>query len=134
MTTIDRRSFLTGITATLVAGGIGGPKFIPGPEVKTHGLIGRTHSQADIIRSMNECWLKLCKGHDKPSMVWMGHDAYMQFYDALDSMYRFQDDRLANSGFDNLKYMSASVVTGEHPALTKPDEITYWSNYEIVGV
>jgi hypothetical protein len=44
--------------------------------------------------------------HDKPSMVWMGHDAYMQFYDALDSMYRFQDDRLANSGFDNLKYMS----------------------------
>ncbi len=72
--------------------------------------LARTGSHSSIKTEMQEAWVRLCRGRDKPDLIIAGNDAYQNYWAALQDQQRFTDPKMGQMGFQNLKFNSAEVV------------------------
>lgn len=66
---------------------------------------------SDSIRAeMDKMYLSLCRGSDKPDLIVCGNELYSMYEASLMPQQRFVDNKLADAGFQNLKFKGADVV------------------------
>lgn len=66
-------------------------------------------SSGNILSRMNGMWLSCIRGTDKPDMIAADSNFYTDFEGALQQYQRFSDAKMAEAGFESLKYKTADV-------------------------
>ena len=59
---------------------------------------------------MDNLYMQLCRGNERPDLIVAGTDIYTTFEEALTPLQRFSDSKIADAGFMNLKYKNADVI------------------------
>lgn len=67
-------------------------------------------TSSTILGAMNEVYLKCSRGVDKPDLIVTDDYLYDLYEQALQPQQRFNDPKLAEAGFQNLKYKGADVI------------------------
>lgn len=71
---------------------------------------GVTPSSTTIQSAMNQTYVQLVRGNDKPDLI-VADNTYWRYYlESLQAIQRIQSDKMASAGFTSLKYMDADVV------------------------
>ena len=83
---------------------------------------------AAMKADMNNLWLSLVRGTDKPDTIVMTHDLYALYELGEQQLQRYASADLANSGFSTLKYKSADVVFDDNTNFGTTDEKAYFIN------
>jgi hypothetical protein len=82
-----------------------------------------------IGKAMNDMWLQLCRNGEHPDVIVASNDMYSLFDNSLTQFQRFTDPKLAEAGFENLKFKSAQVIfEGGHC----PDKHMYFLNTKYI--
>lgn len=76
-------------------------------------------TSATVTGRMNTMWLSLVRGIDKPDLIPCGTDMYTYYEESLQQYQRFSDSKMADAGFEALKYKSADVVYDDQCAATR---------------
>ena len=64
----------------------------------------------DIGGKMNDLWMDLVRGTDKPDMIVSSNELYSLYWDGLTDLQRYaSDDKEATMGFTTLKFQTADV-------------------------
>jgi hypothetical protein len=72
---------------------------------------GAPATSANIQSYMNQMWVQLVRGTDKPDLLVADNNYWRLYLESLQAIQRVQaDDTIVDAGFDALKYMSADVV------------------------
>lgn len=74
------------------------------------GDFGAAATTANILGYMNRTWLTLVRGVEKPDLVLADNNYYRLYWEALLPQQRFTSEKMAQAGFESLKYQSADVV------------------------
>ncbi len=83
---------------------------------------------------MNDLWLDLNRGADKPDMIVMSHDLYALFELGEQQLQRYADADLAKAGFQTLKYKSADVIFDDNTNFSQTAEVAYFLNTDYLYV
>lgn len=67
-------------------------------------------SSGNILSRMNSMWLSCIRGTDKPDIIAADSTMYTHYEGALQQFQRFSDAKMAEAGFESLKYKTADVV------------------------
>jgi hypothetical protein len=59
---------------------------------------------------MNRTWLSVVRGNEKPDIIMTDNNYYRLYWEALQPQQRFTSSKMAEAGFESLKYQSADVV------------------------
>jgi hypothetical protein len=71
---------------------------------------GAAATSANIQSYMNQVWLNIVRGNDRPDLI-IADNAYFKLYlESLQTIQRIASDDMAQAGFTSLKYMDADVV------------------------
>lgn len=65
---------------------------------------------ANVQARMNALWASLVRGADKPDLIVFDNNCWSTYMASLQPLQRFTDPKMADLGFDNVKFMSAPVV------------------------
>ena len=76
-------------------------------------------SSGNIGSRMNSMWLSCIRGTDKPDLIPCGSGMYTDFEASLQQYQRFTDSKMAEQGFEALKYKTADVVYDDQCATTR---------------
>lgn len=87
-----------------------------------------TPASTNIIGYMNQLWLTLVRGTDKPDLIVSSHDLYNYYESALQANQRYADSKAASAGFESLKYKTASVIFDSNTNFTTTTEDMYFLN------
>ncbi len=71
---------------------------------------GSTTSVANILSYMARVWLTTVRGNEKPDLILTDNNYYRLYWEALQPQQRFTSEKMAQAGFESLKYQSADVV------------------------
>ncbi len=71
---------------------------------------GAAATTANILSYMNRTWLTIVRGNEKPDLIMADNNYYRLYWEALTPQQRFTSARMAEAGFESLKYQSADVV------------------------
>lgn len=71
---------------------------------------GGAVSTANIVSYMGRLWLNLVRGTDRPDLILADNGYYRMYMEALQPNQRFTSEKMAQAGFESLKFMSADVV------------------------
>ena len=83
----------------------------------------------DTIRpAMDKMYMSLTRGTDKPDLIVTGSDLYALFEESLTAQQRFCDNKLAEVGFEALRYKGADVVCDGGQGGCCPDNKMYFLN------
>ena len=77
---------------------------------------------------MNQLWLALNRGTDKPDTIVMTHDFYALYELGEQQLQRYADSDLAQAGFQSLKYKSADVIFDDNTNFATTGERAYFVN------
>lgn len=89
---------------------------------------GAAATSANIQPYMNQLWVQLVRGTDKPDLI-VADDAYWRLYlESLQSIQRINSDEMAQAGFMSLKYMGADVVLDGGVGANAPASHMYFLN------
>lgn len=83
---------------------------------------------ASMKADMNNLWLSLNRGKDKPDLIVMTHDFYTLYETGEQQLQRYASSDLAKAGFINIKYKSADVVFDDNTNFGTTDEKAYFLN------
>jgi hypothetical protein len=72
--------------------------------------LGVTASATTIQNAMNTAWLNVIRGTDKPDIITAGSTYYLYYWNSLQTLQRFTDDKGAGAGFTNITYMGSVPV------------------------
>ncbi len=130
---------------------IGGLKFLvaDAPETGTVGGINRATSGNEFWRNksttasaaltkdtiggaMHKMYQSLCRGTDKPDLIIAGDDLYSTFEESLTPLQRFSDPKMADSGFQTLKFKGADMVCDGGQGGYCPDKHMYFLNTDYI--
>lgn len=67
-------------------------------------------SSANITGFMNTMWLSCVRGQDKPDLIPADSVMYTHYEESLQQYQRFSQSKLADAGFEALRYKTADVV------------------------
>lgn len=87
-----------------------------------------TANAASMKADMNDLWLSLNRGADKPDMIVMSHDLYALYELGEQQLQRYADSDLAKAGFQTLKYKSANVIFDDNTNFATTAEKAYFLN------
>ena len=73
-------------------------------------------------------YLSLSRGADKPDLIVCGNELYSMYEASLMPQQRFVDSKLADAGFQNLKFKGADVVFDGGQGGRCPDKKMYFLN------
>ena len=71
---------------------------------------GGAASSVTIQTYMNQLWLKIVRGTDTPNLIIADNNYYRMYWEDLQAIQRIQDSKMAEAGFDALKFKKADVV------------------------
>lgn len=77
---------------------------------------------------MNNLWLALNRGADRPDLIVMTHDFYSLYEVGEQDKQRYADSDLAKAGFTTLKYKSADVIFDDNANFGTTSELAYFLN------
>lgn len=77
---------------------------------------------------MNQLWLGLNRGADKPDLIVMSHDFYSLFEVGEQDKQRYGNEDLAKAGFSTLKYKGVDVVFDDNTNFGTTSEKAYFLN------
>ena len=83
---------------------------------------------ASMKADMNNLWLSLNRGADKPDLIVMSHDFYALFELGEQQLQRYADAEMAQAGFQTLKYKSANVIFDDNTNFSTTNERAYFLN------
>ena len=87
-----------------------------------------TNTYASIQADMNNIWLSLNRGTDKPDLIVSTHDLYAAYEGTLQSNQRYADAKLGALGFEALRYKSAPIVFDSNSNFATTGERMYFLN------
>ena len=87
-----------------------------------------TGTYASIQADMNNIWLGLNRGADKPDLIVSTHDLYAAYEATLQTNQRYADAKLGALGFEALRYKSAPIVFDSNTNFTSTGEKMYFLN------
>lgn len=93
---------------------------------------GAAASTANILSYMNRTWLGLVRGVEKPDLVLADNNYYRLYWEALLPQQRFTSEKMAQAGFESLKYMSADVVFDGGIGGACPTDHMYFLNTDYI--
>lgn len=65
---------------------------------------------SNLVDEMNETWVQLCRGSEHPDLILMGNEAFTYYLSHVQDLQRFGESKMAQLGFQTVKYMNADVV------------------------
>lgn len=71
---------------------------------------GTTTSSANVTGYMNAMWLATIRGSDKVDLIAADSFMYTNYEESLQQYQRFSTSKMADAGFEALKYKSADIV------------------------
>ena len=71
---------------------------------------GTVASASNIQTYMNNLYVKVVRNNDKPDLILSDNVYWLLYLASLQSIQRISNDKMAQAGFQNLKYMGADVV------------------------
>lgn len=71
---------------------------------------GSPVSTGTIQTYMNRVYLQLVRGSDAPDLIVADNNFYRYYLESMQAIQRVSDDKMAELGFQTLKYMNADVV------------------------
>ena len=84
---------------------------------------------SETIRpEMDKLYLKCCRGTDKPDLIVTGDTMYQLYESSLQPLQRFSDAKMADAGFQTLKYKGVDVVCDGGQGGNCPDKHMYFLN------
>lgn len=89
---------------------------------------------ASLKADMNAFWLTLNRGADKPDLIVASHDLYALYEVGEQSLQRYMDADLAESGFQTLKYKSANIVFDDNSNFSTTAEKMYFLNTDYLYI
>jgi hypothetical protein len=87
-----------------------------------------TNTYASIQADMNNIWLSLNRGADKPDLIVATHDLYAAYEATLQTNQRYADAKMGALGFEALRYKSAPIVFDSNSNFTTTGEKMYFLN------
>lgn len=85
-------------------------------------------NSAQMKADMNDLWLDLCRGADKPDLIIMTHDLYSLYELGEQQLQRYSNADMAQAGFATIKYKSADVIFDDNTNFGTTDEKAYFLN------
>ncbi len=85
-------------------------------------------SSSTILKKMNDVYLACSRGTDKPDLIVTDDYLYDMFESALQPSQRFCDPKLADAGFQCLKYKGADVIFDGGQGGSCPSKHMYFLN------
>lgn len=93
---------------------------------------GVTAGSDTIVTAMNTLYSNLVRGRDKPDLI-VADNTYFNYYlESLQPQMRFTNSKLADAGFDNLKYRTADVVLDGGQGGDAPSAHMYMLNTDYI--
>ena len=89
---------------------------------------------ASMKADMNQLWLSLVRGADKPDLIVMTHDLYALYETGEQQLQRYADADTAKAGFNTIKYKSADVVFDDNTNFGTTDEKAYFINTDYLFI
>lgn len=91
-------------------------------------------SSANIQAYMNALWFACTRGADYPDLILADNNFYNAYMQSMQSMQRFpmQDAKMADSGFQSLKYQQADVVLDGGIGGAMPSNRMYFLNTDYI--
>lgn len=77
---------------------------------------------------MNSLWLTLVRGADKPDLLVASHDMFALFEVGLQERQRYSSARLAEAGFETVKYKGSDMVFDDNTNFATTAEKLYFLN------
>lgn len=91
-----------------------------------------TFSAAAIQHGMNLIWVQLVRGRDRPDLCIADNTGWTYYLESLQTLQRIQNTKLADAGFDNLKYMSSDFVLDGGYGNAAPSSHIYFLNTDYI--
>lgn len=87
-----------------------------------------TPGTGNIQSEMNELWIKLVFGNDKPDLIIFTHDYYTHYEGSLQPNQRYMRADSATLGFEELMYKSAPVIFDDNANFGTTAKLGYFLN------
>lgn len=71
---------------------------------------GAAMTTANVLSYMNRTWLSVVRSSEKPDLILADNNYYRLYWESLLPQQRFTSSKMAEAGFESLKYQSADVV------------------------
>lgn len=89
---------------------------------------------ASMKADMNDFWMTLTRGADKPDLIVFSHDFYALYELGEQQLQRYQDADMAQSGFISLKYKTADVIFDDNTNFSTTAEKGYFLNTDYLYI
>lgn len=83
---------------------------------------------ASFKADMNNLWLQLVRGADKPDLIVMSHDFFSLYELGEQELQRYANADVANAGFQTLKYKGIDIVFDDNTNFSTTQERAYFLN------
>lgn len=98
-------------TNTNTVGGISGTTYTWWRNISYDlSSVGSTASASNIQTHMNSTYVQLVRNNEAPDLILTDDVFYTAYLGSLQTIQRITNDKMAQAGFQNLKYMGADVV------------------------
>lgn len=85
-------------------------------------------SKASIKTEMNNLWLSLNRGMDKPDLLVSSQDFFSMYWESLQDLQRYAQADSATAGFQSLKYVTADIIFDSNSNFSTTAEKMYFLN------
>jgi len=93
---------------------------------------GAAASAANIQSYMNTLYLRCSRGTDHPDLIIADNNYYKAYWESLQALQRVGDSKLADAGFQTIKYMNADVVFDGGYGGAAPTNHMYFLNTDYI--
>ncbi len=71
---------------------------------------GAAATSANMQSYMNQLWVQLVRGTDAPDLIVADNTYWRLYLESMQAIQRVTNEKMAQAGFQNLKYMNADVI------------------------
>lgn len=93
---------------------------------------GTAPTNLTIQGFMNEMWLKVVRGTDRPDLIIADNNYYKLYWESLQAIQRVTSSDMAEAGFSSLKFMDADVVYDGGYGGSAPQNHMYFLNTDYI--
>ena len=86
----------------------------------------------NIHSAMDKMYMSLCRGTDKPDLIVCGNELYGLYESTLLPQQRYADNKLAEAGFNSIKFKGADLICDGGQGGHCPDDKIYFLNTDYI--
>ena len=86
----------------------------------------------NIHSAMDKMYMSLCRGTDKPDLIVCGNELYSLYESTLLPQQRYADNKLAEAGFNSIKFKGADLICDGGQGGHCPDDKIYFLNTDYI--